>query len=60
MNAKLAVLLVLTLCAFGLSMITTFNWFTPRVYAFSNSVTVYDDQPPQPTGDPVADGDIPH
>jgi len=61
LNAKIAILLVLTLCAFALAVTTTFNCATARLYAFSNSVTVHDDQPLQPLGDPVdGGGDIPH
>lgn len=61
MNAKVAVLLVLTLFAFALPLTTTFNWFMPRVYGITHSVTEYDDQPPQPLGDPIDDGGkVPH
>lgn len=61
MNAKVAVLLVLTLFAFGLPLTTTFNLKTPRVFGITSSVTEYDDQPSQPLGDPVdGGGPAPH
>ncbi len=61
MNAKVAVLLVLTLCAFALALTTTFNWIMPRVYGVTNyGVSEDGDQSPQPLGDPVDGGGIPH
>lgn len=61
MNAKVAVLLVLTLCAFVPPLTTTFNCIMPRVYGVTNySVTENGDQPPQPLGDPIDGGGIPH
>jgi len=58
LNAKVAVLLVLTLFAFALPLTTTFNLLTPRLYAITHGVTECHDQPQQPTGDPI-DGDVP-
>jgi hypothetical protein len=61
LNAKVAVLLVLTLCASTLLLTTTFNLSMPRLYAITHGVTECDDQPPQPTGDPIGDnGPVPH
>jgi hypothetical protein len=60
LNAKVAILLVLTLCAFGLSLTTTFNWSMPRLYGVTHTVTEDDDQPQQPLGDPIDGGDVPH
>jgi hypothetical protein len=61
LNAKVAVLLALTLFAFGLLMTTTFNSPTPRLYAVTHGVTEYDAHPPQPAGDPIdGGGPAPH
>jgi hypothetical protein len=61
MNMKVAVLLALTLLAFGSAVVATaFNVSAPKLSSVSFGFVESDDPPAQPNGDPIGDGEFPH
>lgn len=60
MNVKVALLLALTLLAFGSAVCQVLTVPTPKVLGVSLGFAESDDPPTQPNGDPVEGGEFPH